>query len=210
MALLSLILHPKYPRQHVPQPVPALGLHKRQHQGQEFGDHAAVQPQVLETIGEAGQVAQRTDLAAEGGGETSQAPEQAATGVRGGLDQLIDLGNGRAQLAKITAAELVLGQLEQQAGPALRLGLVDAELDDATIASFQKELGAMGYRFQFITLAGFHALNATMFELAGVAPDAANCSVPSLPGAITSTECTKRRKAPEPVSSYWRRADRFP
>ena len=39
-------------------------------------------------------------------------------------------------------------------------------LDDATIASFQKELGAMGYRFQFITLAGFHALNATMFELA--------------------------------------------
>jgi isocitrate lyase len=39
-------------------------------------------------------------------------------------------------------------------------------LDDATIAKFQKELGAMGYRFQFITLAGFHALNATMFELA--------------------------------------------
>jgi isocitrate lyase len=38
-------------------------------------------------------------------------------------------------------------------------------LDDATIASFQKELGAMGYRFQFITLAGFHALNATMFDL---------------------------------------------
>ncbi len=39
-------------------------------------------------------------------------------------------------------------------------------LDDATIAKFQKELGAMGYRFQFITLAGFHALNAAMFELA--------------------------------------------
>ncbi len=39
-------------------------------------------------------------------------------------------------------------------------------LDDATIATFQKELGSMGYRFQFITLAGFHALNATMFELA--------------------------------------------
>ena len=38
-------------------------------------------------------------------------------------------------------------------------------LDDATIATFQKELGAMGYRFQFITLAGFHALNATMFDL---------------------------------------------
>jgi len=39
-------------------------------------------------------------------------------------------------------------------------------LDDDRIARFQKELGAMGYRFQFITLAGFHALNASMFELA--------------------------------------------
>ncbi len=39
-------------------------------------------------------------------------------------------------------------------------------LDDATIARFQKELSSMGYRFQFITLAGFHALNASMFELA--------------------------------------------
>jgi isocitrate lyase len=39
-------------------------------------------------------------------------------------------------------------------------------LDDATIAKFQKELGAMGYKFQFITLAGFHALNYSMFELA--------------------------------------------
>jgi isocitrate lyase len=39
-------------------------------------------------------------------------------------------------------------------------------LDEETIASFQRELGAMGYRFQFITLAGFHALNASMFELA--------------------------------------------
>ncbi len=39
-------------------------------------------------------------------------------------------------------------------------------LDDIEIARFQKELGSMGYRFQFITLAGFHALNASMFELA--------------------------------------------
>ena len=39
-------------------------------------------------------------------------------------------------------------------------------LDDDTIAVFQPELGAMGYRFQFVTLAGFHALNASMFELA--------------------------------------------
>ena len=39
-------------------------------------------------------------------------------------------------------------------------------LDDATIAKFQVELGAMGYKFQFITLAGFHALNYSMFDLA--------------------------------------------
>ncbi len=39
-------------------------------------------------------------------------------------------------------------------------------LDDSTIAKFQKELGAMGYKFQFITLAGFHSLNYSMFNLA--------------------------------------------
>jgi isocitrate lyase len=39
-------------------------------------------------------------------------------------------------------------------------------LDDDTIARFQRELGAMGYKFQFITLAGFHALNHSMFNLA--------------------------------------------
>jgi isocitrate lyase len=39
-------------------------------------------------------------------------------------------------------------------------------LDDATIAKFQRELGAMGYKFQFITLAGFHSLNFGMFDLA--------------------------------------------
>jgi isocitrate lyase len=41
-----------------------------------------------------------------------------------------------------------------------------AKLDDATIAKFQRELGAMGYKFQFITLAGFHALNYSMHTLA--------------------------------------------
>ena len=40
------------------------------------------------------------------------------------------------------------------------------KLDAETIASFQRELGAMGYKFQFVTLAGFHALNHSMFELA--------------------------------------------
>jgi isocitrate lyase len=38
-------------------------------------------------------------------------------------------------------------------------------LDDAAISKFQRELGAMGYKFQFVTLAGFHALNMSMFEL---------------------------------------------
>jgi isocitrate lyase len=41
-----------------------------------------------------------------------------------------------------------------------------AKLDEATIGKFQRELGAMGYRFQFVTLAGFHALNYAMFKLA--------------------------------------------
>jgi isocitrate lyase len=40
------------------------------------------------------------------------------------------------------------------------------KLDDATIARFQRELGAMGYKFQFITLAGFHSINYAMFDLA--------------------------------------------
>jgi len=39
-------------------------------------------------------------------------------------------------------------------------------LDDDQIASFQEDLGALGYKYQFVTLAGFHALNAAMFELA--------------------------------------------
>lgn len=41
-----------------------------------------------------------------------------------------------------------------------------AKLDDETIAKFQIELGKMGYKFQFVTLAGFHSLNHSMFELA--------------------------------------------
>jgi len=41
-----------------------------------------------------------------------------------------------------------------------------AKLDEQTIANFQRELGAMGYKFQFVTLAGFHSLNYSMFELA--------------------------------------------
>ncbi|MGC2717976.1 MAG: isocitrate lyase, partial [Candidatus Acidiferrales bacterium] len=40
------------------------------------------------------------------------------------------------------------------------------KLDDAAIANFQKELGKLGYKYQFVTLAGFHALNMSMFQLA--------------------------------------------
>src|ERR687890_985326 len=46
-----------------------------------------------------------------------------------------------------------------------------AKLDEATIANFQRELGAMGYKFQFVTLAGFHSLNHAMFELASAYRD---------------------------------------
>ncbi len=42
----------------------------------------------------------------------------------------------------------------------------EANLDKATIAKFQKEIAAMGYKYQFVTLAGFHQLNHGMFELA--------------------------------------------
>jgi isocitrate/methylisocitrate lyase len=46
-----------------------------------------------------------------------------------------------------------------------------AKLDEQTIANFQRELGAMGYKFQFVTLAGFHSLNHAMFELASAYRD---------------------------------------
>jgi isocitrate lyase len=53
-----------------------------------------------------------------------------------------------------------------------------AHLDDERIAGFQRELAEMGYRFQFVTLAGFHSLNAAMFELArGYAEEGMSASV---------------------------------
>ena len=51
-----------------------------------------------------------------------------------------------------------------------------AQLSNVEIAAFQDELGALGYKFQFITLAGFHALNHSMFKLAhGVCPHRHEC-----------------------------------
>jgi isocitrate lyase len=67
-----------------------------------------------------------------------------------------------------TFAEAVLSQFPQKllaynCSPSFNW---KKKLDDTTIARFQSELAAMGYKFQFITLAGFHSLNLTMFELA--------------------------------------------
>ena len=102
--------------------------------------------------------------------------------VRNGMDAAISRGLAYAPYADLIWCETSHPDLDEAAqfADAIKSEFPDkmlayncspsfnwkAHLDDATIASFQKELGAMGYRFQFITLAGFHALNATMFELA--------------------------------------------
>jgi isocitrate lyase len=63
-----------------------------------------------------------------------------------------------------------------------------AHLDDATIAKFQRELGAMGYKFQFVTLAGFHALNHSMFELATAYKDGGMAAYSKLQDAEFASE----------------------
>ena len=73
-----------------------------------------------------------------------------------------DLDEAR-QFAEAVHAEFPDKMLAYNCSPSFNWG---AALDDGQIASFQKELARLGYRFQFITLAGFHALNASMFELA--------------------------------------------
>ncbi len=102
--------------------------------------------------------------------------------VRNGMEAAIARGLAYAPYADLLWCETALPNLDEAAefAEAIKKEYPDqmlayncspsfnwkAHLDDAQIASFQKELGAMGYRFQFITLAGFHALNATMFDLA--------------------------------------------
>jgi isocitrate lyase len=93
-------------------------------------------------------------------------------------------------------------------------------LDAGTIARFQRELGAMGYAFQFVTLAGFHALNHSMFELARGYRDEgmAAYSRPSSPprpratrppgtsarwAPATSTACARRSRAAPPRPRPW-------
>ncbi|NNF64355.1 MAG: isocitrate lyase [Acidimicrobiia bacterium] len=102
--------------------------------------------------------------------------------VNNGMDQAISRGLAYAPYADLVWCETSTPDLEEAGrfADAMKAEFPDkmlayncspsfnwkAALDDATIAKFQKELGAMGYRFQFITLAGFHALNAAMFDLA--------------------------------------------
>ncbi len=102
--------------------------------------------------------------------------------IRGGLDSAIARGISYAPYADLIWCETSRPDLEEaqrfaeevlarHPGKMLAYNCSPSfnwkkNLDDATIARFQRELAAMGYRFQFITLAGFHALNLAMFELA--------------------------------------------
>ena len=102
--------------------------------------------------------------------------------VRPGLDQAISRGLAYAPHADLVWCETSKPNLEEARkfaeaiharfpGKLLAYNCSPSfnwkkNLDDATIAKFQKELGAMGYKFQFITLAGFHSLNYGMFDLA--------------------------------------------
>ncbi len=66
----------------------------------------------------------------------------------------------------------------------------EAKLDRETIAKFQTELGAMGYKFQFVTLAGFHSLNHGMFELASGYRDRGMAAYSDLQQAEFASEAT--------------------
>ena len=102
--------------------------------------------------------------------------------VKNGIEQAISRGLAYAPYADLIWCETSTPDLEQarQFAEAIRAEFPNKmlayncspsfnwkkKLTDETIAKFQTELGKMGYKFQFITLAGFHALNMTMFELA--------------------------------------------
>jgi isocitrate lyase len=102
--------------------------------------------------------------------------------VRGGIDAVISRGLAYAPYADLIWVETGTPDLDfaRDYAEALHRQFPDkllayncspsfnwkAALDDSAIAKFQRELSAMGYAFQFITLAGFHALNLSMFDLA--------------------------------------------
>jgi isocitrate lyase len=102
--------------------------------------------------------------------------------VRGGLEPCVARGLAYAPYADLLWMETATPDLAlaRQFAEAIKAQYPDqllayncspsfnwrAHLDPDTIAAFQRELGAMGYKFQFITLAGFHSLNQAMFDLA--------------------------------------------
>jgi isocitrate lyase len=102
--------------------------------------------------------------------------------IKGGLDSAIARGLAYAPYADLVWCETSTPNLDEAAtfakaihakypGKWLAYNCSPSfnwkkHLDDKTIASFQKELAAMGYKFQFVTLAGFHALNYSMYDLA--------------------------------------------
>ncbi|HEX4639021.1 MAG TPA: isocitrate lyase [Chthoniobacterales bacterium] len=103
-------------------------------------------------------------------------------GVRHGLEQAISRGKSYAPYADLIWCETSTPDLKdaKRFAEAVHAEFPDKllayncspsfnwkqKLDRATIAKFQRELGAMGYKFQFVTLAGFHTLNYSMFKLA--------------------------------------------
>jgi isocitrate lyase len=81
-----------------------------------------------------------------------------------------------------------------------------AKLDEQTIANFQRELGSMGYKFQFVTLAGFHSLNHAMFELASDYRDrgmAAYCELQQAEFASEASGYTATRHQREVGTGYF-------
>ena len=74
-----------------------------------------------------------------------------------------------------------------------------AHLDEGTIAKFQRELGEMGYKFQFITLAGFHALNQSMFDLARGYADEGMPAYVRLQDAEFAAEAARLHRHPAPA-----------
>jgi len=113
---------------------------------------------------------------------TGERTEEGFHRIRGGLEMAIARGRAYAPYADVVWCETSTPDLEEARtfaegvhaefpGKLLAYNCSPSfnwrkHLDDATIARFQRELGAMGYKFQFVTLAGFHALNLGMFQLA--------------------------------------------
>ena len=106
-------------------------------------------------------------LTEEGAAETTRTIEAAG---RRAFFRAVDLSNldDARQFAEAIHARHPGKLLAYNCSPSFNW---KAKLDEATIAKFQRELGAMGYKFQFVTLAGFHSLNHAMFELASAYRD---------------------------------------